>query len=173
MNNSTVSTVIATRTPFVGWSNAYEPIVRRWVLPGLGAGAAFLAFEMLVGAATTTAWSFPQSIVQTIGLAAPTSALDPSALLLGIAIHMAFSVALGVIFIALARRVGLRGAGRLLVAGVLFMWAESAISIWAVLHTLFPSTLYIIFSAVPFWASIVGRSAFGLVLGSLVALRRA
>jgi hypothetical protein len=127
---------------------------------------------MIVGAATTTAWSFPQSIVQTIGLAAPTSALDPSALLLGIAIHMAFSIALGVMFIALVQRLGVRGTGRLLVAGVLFMWAESAITIWAVLHTLFPSTLYIMFSAVPFWASFAGRSAFGLVLASLVVLLR-
>jgi len=49
------------------------------------------------------------------------------------------------------------------------MWAESAISIWAVLHTLFPSTLWILFSAVPFWASFVGRTAFGLVLAALYA----
>jgi hypothetical protein len=115
----------------------------------------------------------PQAIVQTIGLAAPTTTLDPSALLLGMTIHMAFSVALGVIFIALARRLALRGTVHLLVAGMLFMWAESTISIWAVLHTLFPSTLHILFSAVPFWASIVGRSCFGLVLAGFVCLRRA
>jgi hypothetical protein len=126
-------------------------IVRRWVAPGLGAGAAFLAFEMLVGCVTTAAWAFPQSIAQTIGLTTPTTALDPSALLIGMTIHMAFSVGLGVIFIALAQRLGLRGAGRLLVAGVLFMWVESAVSIWA---------------------SIVGRTSFGLVLARRVSRER-
>jgi hypothetical protein len=167
MNNSATSTLIATRAPSVV---ERESIVRRWIAPGLGAGAAFLLFEMLVGAVTTTAWAFPQSIVETIGLVAPTSALAPSVLLLGVTIHMAFSVGLGAVFITLTRRLGLRGTGGLLVAGVLFMWAESAISIWGVLHTLFPSTLYILFSAVPFWASIVGRTAFGMVLASLVAV---
>jgi hypothetical protein len=168
MNHLAASTLSATRTRSV---DSYESIVRHWVAPGLAAGAVFLAFEMLVGAVTTTTWAFPQSIVQTIGLAAPTPALDSFALLLGVTIHLAFSVGLGVIFIALGQRLGLRGTRRLLVAGVLFMWAESAISIWAVLHTLFPSTLYILFSAVPFWASIVGRTTFGLVLASYVALR--
>jgi hypothetical protein len=145
----------------------YQSVFRRWVAPGLGAGAVFLALEILAGAANTTAWAFPQSIVQTVGLAAPTSALDPAALLLGMTVHMAFSVGLGILFVALAQRLGLRTTRQLLIAGVVFMWVESAVSIWVVLHTLFPSTLYILFSAVPFWASIVGRTAFGLVLGGL------
>jgi hypothetical protein len=169
MHNTIASTLIASRTPPVAESDSS---VRRWLVPGLAAGAAFLGFEMVAGAATgTTAWAFPQSIVQTVGLAAPNDALDPASLLLGMTIHMAFSVGLGVIFVALAQRLGLRGTGRLLVAGVLFMWLESAISIWAVLHTLFPSTLPILFDAVPFWASFVGRTMFGVVLASLVARR--
>ena len=169
MNNSVTSTLIPARMPTV---DAWASMVRGWAAPGLGAGAAFLAFEMVVGSVTTAAWAFPQSIAQTIGVAAPTSALDAPALLLGMTIHMAFSVGLGVLFIALAQRLGLRSTGRLLVAGVLFMWVESAVSIWAVLHTLFPSTLYILFSAMPFWASIVGRTSFGLVLAWVVSIRR-
>jgi len=140
------------------------------VRSGLTAGAAFLGFEMAVGAFTTQAWAFPQSIVQTDGLGAPTSALEPSQLLMGVAIHLAFSVGLGVIFAALTQRLGLSG-GKLLIAGAVFMWAESAISIWAVLHTLFPATLPLLFAAVPFWASFVGRTGFGLVLA--LSLNRA
>lgn len=170
MNDRAAATLTATRTSPVIES---ESVLRHWVAPGVGAGAAFLGIEMIAGAATTTVWAFPQSIVQTIGLAAPTLTLEPFALLLGITIHMAFSVGLGVHFVALARRLHLRGTGHLLIAGAVFMWAESAISIWGVLHTLFPSTLDILFSAVPFWASVVGRTAFGLVLAGLVALRRA
>jgi hypothetical protein len=136
---------------------------RRFILPGLIAGTSFLTFEMLVGALTTTAWSFPQSIVQTIGVGAPTAQLDLAQLLLGVAIHLAFSVGLGVLFVAITERFGLSGR-RLLAAGVLYMWAESFISIWVVLHTLFPETLPILFAAVPFWASVVGRSGFGILL---------
>lgn len=150
----------------------YSSVQKDLIVPGLAAGAAFLGFEMLSGAFSTNAWAFPQSIPQTIGLTSPTSALDPLALVLGVAIHLAFSIGLGLVFIALAQRLGLRGTRRLLLAGVLFMWAESAISIWAVLHTFFPSTLYILFSAVPFWASFVGRTGFGLILAALYSRSR-
>jgi hypothetical protein len=144
--------------------------VRACVVPGLGAGAAFLGFEMVVGAFTTTAWSFPQAIPQVIGLVPPTSEFEPISTLLGVVIHLAFSIGLGVLFAAIARQLGLRG-GKLVAAAVLFMWAESAISIWAVLHTLFPATLPFLFGAVPFWASFVGRTGFGLVLAALYARR--
>jgi hypothetical protein len=133
------------------------------------AGAAFLGIELLAGAFSTTVWAFPQSIPQTANLTAPTSALDPVALALGVAIHFAFSVGLGLVFIALANRLGLRSTRSLLLAGVLFMWAESGISIWAVIHTLFPANMSILFSAVPFWASFAGRTAFGLVLAAQYA----
>jgi hypothetical protein len=135
----------------------------RFVVPGLIAGTGFMGFEMVVGAMTTSAWSFPQSIVQTIGMGAPTSQLDVAQLVLGVAIHLAFSVGLGALFVAIAERFGLSGR-RLFAAGVLYMWAESFISIWLVLHTLLPDTLPILFAAVPFWASFVGRSAFGILL---------
>jgi hypothetical protein len=46
----------------------------------------------------------------------------------------------------------------------LYMWAESAISIWLVLHTLVPDTLPVLLGAVPFWASVLGRSGFGVML---------
>jgi hypothetical protein len=141
----------------------------RLIAPGLAAGAAFLGFEMLAGAFSTSLWAFPQSIPQTVGLTMPTASLDPVALVLGVAIHFAFSVGLGLVFISLAQRLGLRSTRSLLIAGVLFMWAESGVSIWAVIHTLFPSNMTILFSAVPFWASFTGRTAFGLVVAALYA----
>lgn len=140
--------------------------IRRLIWPGLGAGMAFLGFEIVVGAFTGSPWSFPQSIPQVIGASAPTPAFEPLSTALGVAIHLMFSIGLGVLFVALAGRLRIRGK-RLIAAAVLFMWAESAISIWAVLHTFFPDTLPILFSAVPFWASFVGRTGFGLVLAAL------
>jgi hypothetical protein len=136
---------------------------RRWLAPGLLAGATFLGFEMLVGACSTSVWEFPQAIAQTIGIGSPTYDFNAVQLAAGIAIHLAFSIGLGVLFIAIARRLGLSGR-RLMASAVLFMWIESATSIWLVLHTLFPATLPVLLGAAPFWASFVGRTGFGVVL---------
>jgi hypothetical protein len=138
------------------------------VLPGLIAGSAFLGFEMLVGAFTTSAWAFPESIPQTLGIAAPTWELEPLQLTFGIIVHLGLSVGLAALFIALAQRFRVSGLKKLLAAGVLYMWAESAITIWVVLHTLFPATLPIEFDAIPFWASFVGRTGFGVILAATV-----
>jgi hypothetical protein len=132
----------------------------RWLVPGLSAGATFLGIEMLAGSLASDPWRFPSAIAETIGVNSP---LSPA---LGVAIHFAFSVLLGAVFIAWAERFQVRGR-KLLVAGVLFMWAESAISIWLVLHNLYPNTLPILLAAVPFWASLLGRTTFGLVLAAV------
>jgi hypothetical protein len=139
-------------------------ISRQWLVPGLAAGVVFLAFEMLAGAVSTSAWQFPEAIAQTIGIGTPTTALQPASLVAGIGIHFVFSVALGVVFVTIAHRLRLSGT-RLLIGAIIFMYAESAISIWAVLHTFFPTTLPVLLGAVPFWASLLGRTAFGLTLG--------
>jgi hypothetical protein len=143
-------------------------ITRQWLVPGLAAGLVFLAFEMLAGAMSTSAWQFPEAIAQTIGIGSPTAAFQPTSLVAGIAIHFSFSVALGILFVAIAQRLRLCGA-RLLIGAIVFMYAESAISIWAVLHTFFPATLPVLLGAVPFWASLVGRTAFGVTLGLTLA----
>jgi hypothetical protein len=150
---------------------ATSQVASRWVLPGLTAGAAFLAFEMLAGSISTSIWAFPQAVAQTIRIGAPTQALAPASLLAGIAIHLAFSVGLGILFIAIANRFSLTRR-TLVAAGVLYMWAESAISIWLVLHTLVPDTLPVLLGAVPFWASFVGRTGFGVML-ALMYVREA
>lgn len=135
-------------------------------MPGLAAGVAFLGIEMLAGQAL---WTFPQSIAQTIRLGSPTSEFDATQFALGVAIHLAFSISLGVLFAAFADLFRLAG-GKLLAAAVLFMWAESAVSIWLVLHTFLPGTLPLLLGAVPFWASFVGRTTFGVVLAVAYSL---
>jgi len=126
---------------------------------------------MLAGSFSTSVWAFPQAVAETIGIGVPTQPLAPVALLAGIAIHLAFSVGLGILFIAIADRFSLTGK-TLVAAGVLYMWAESAISIWLVLHTLVPDTLPVLLGAVPFWASFVGRTGFGVLLALMYAQQR-
>ena len=153
---------------FASHNHSRSDITRQWLVPGLAAGLVFLAFEMLAGAMSTSVWQFPEAIAQTIGIGSPTGAFQPTSLVAGIAIHFAFSVALGVLFVAIAQRLRLSGA-RLLIGAIVFMYAESAISIWAVLHTLFPATLPVLLGAVPFWASLLGRTAFGVTLAWTLA----
>jgi hypothetical protein len=134
----------------------------RWLVPGLTAGAVFFGIELMAGSLTTSLWSFPEAIAEMIGV-------PPSwSLVAGVIVHFTFSLGLGVLFVILAEQFQLRGR-KLLAAGVLFMMAESSISIWLILNTLFPTTLPILFAAVPFWASLLGRIAFGLTLAGMYA----
>ena len=151
----------------VSLSDAAKPRL----VPGLAAGIAFLAIEIVAGQISTTAWAFPQAIAQTIGIGSPMASFDLTQVAAGVAIHIAFSLGLGLLFVTGAERLQLSGT-RLFIAAVLFMCAESAVSIWLVLHTLFPETLPLLFSAVPFWASLLGRTSFGVVLAFTYVLTR-
>jgi hypothetical protein len=141
---------------------------RRWVLPGLTAGAFFLAVEMLIGSFTTTVWAFPEGIAHTIGIGAPGYTLQPLALLTGVIVHLSVSTALGALFTALANRLRVRGKA-VIIAAWLFSGVETAVAIWGVLHNLLPATLPLLLNSVPLWASIVGHNVYGLTLGVLLA----
>jgi hypothetical protein len=140
-----------------------------WVLPGFIAGVVFLSIALVTGALATNFWAMPDAIAQTIGIAAPAGygfALVPA--LVGIAVHLAFSIGLGAIFTAFASWRRLHG-WILVVAGVLFIMLETVISLWGVLHGLLPSRTFSYFlGAVPWWGSVSGRCMYGLVLGLLL-----
>src|SRR6516225_6439788 len=102
---------------FASHNHSRSDITRQWLVPGLAAGLVFLACEMLAGAMSTSVWQFPEAIAQTIGIGAPTDAFQPTSLVAGVAIHFVFSVALGVMFVAIARRLKLSGA-RLLIGAI-------------------------------------------------------
>src|SRR5215471_7802188 len=105
-------------------NHSTSDITRQWLVPGLAAGVVFLGFEMLAGAISTSAWQFPEAIAQTIGIGSPSEAFQPTSFVAGIAIHFAFSVALGVLFVAAAQRLRLSGT-RLLIGAIVFIYAES------------------------------------------------
>ncbi len=138
-----------------------------WVRPGLIAGATFLVFEMVVGSFATTTWAFPEGIAHTIGIGVPGYEWQPWSLLAGVIVHLTVSVGLGVLFIVIARRLRLTDS-KLVVGAIVFSGVETAFTIWAVLHTLVPSQLPFLLGSTPFWASFVGHSGFGLILGLLL-----
>jgi hypothetical protein len=139
--------------------------VIRWLWPGLIAGVAFLGVAMVGGSLTTTAWAMPDAIAAAVGVGAHGYGFQPVPALVGVTVHLATSMALGVMYTAIARRLRLRGL-RLVVGAVLFIGLETPISIWVVLHSVLPSsTFHFFLGAIPFWASITGRNLYGLVLG--------
>lgn len=141
----------------------------RWFLPGLIAGLVFLAIAMLSGTFNTTVWAMPEGIAQTVGVNAPIGygfALEP--LLVGIVVHLLFSIALGAIFTALALRLRLHG-WVLVVAAAVFVSVETAVALWVVLHTMLSASAFSYYlSAIPWWGSVFGHYAYALVLGLLL-----
>jgi hypothetical protein len=144
-----------------------------WLTPGLVAGVVFLAIAVTVGAATTTAWAMPESIAAAIGVPAPTDynfAATP--VLVGVGVHLATSIGLGVLYRAATRllRIPNRPLPQM-TAGVVFIGAESPISIHFLLGATLPTpTFHYFLDAIPIWAAIAGRIAYGLTLGLTTTL---
>lgn len=140
-----------------------------WLLPGLIAGAVFLVTALVTGALATTAWAMPDAIAETVGIAAPAGygfALVP--VVVGIAVHLALSIGLGALFTAIALRLRLHG-WVLVGAAALFITIETAIALWAVMHTLLPAPTFQYFlAAIPFWGSVLGHYLYALILGVLL-----
>ncbi len=137
----------------------------RWLWPGLVAGAAFLAVEVAAGALVTTPWAMPDAVAAVLGLGTRGYPFQLLPVLVGVAAHLTISMALGVLYLAIARRLRLR-RGWLVLGAWIFSGVETPVSLWGVLHTvLAPHTFQYFLEAVPFWASLLGRNTYGLVLG--------
>lgn len=141
-----------------------------WVLPGLIAGVVFLGIALVTGALSTTVWGMPDGIARTVGITAPAGygfVLVP--VLIGILVHLALSIGLGVLFTACVR--GLRLHGWLLVvAGGIFVTIETPVALWIVMHNLLPAATFSYFlAAIPWWGSVLGHYMYALILGLLVA----
>lgn len=141
----------------------------RWFMPGLIAGAVFLAVALLSGAISTTIWAMPEGIARTVGVSAPVGysfALIP--LLVGIVVHLVLSIALGAVFTAIALRLRLHG-WVLVAAAAVFVSVETAVALWVVLHTILSASAFSYFlSAIPWEGSVLGHYAYALVLGLLL-----
>jgi hypothetical protein len=152
--------------------SSFSSPLTRWVAPGLFAGCLFLAVALIAGAVTTSLWAMPDAIAQTVGVAAPADyrfALAPVAI--GVFIHLALSVGLGALFMALTARRQLNG-GMLILASCLFITLETPIVLWGMLHSLLSAaTFHYYLAAIPFWGSLAGHYLYAVGLGAMLARR--
>ncbi len=143
-------------------------VAGRWILPGLIAGLVFAMWAMLVGIFTSNLWAPPQGIAQSVGIGTQGHNFQPVPFVLGLIGHMMNSVIIGIIFIAIARAVHLRGAGAVM-GGMVWGVVAYVGMYWVVLRLLLASTSASFLSANPEWSWIAGHLMFGVVLGALVA----
>jgi RsiW-degrading membrane proteinase PrsW (M82 family) len=135
----------------------------------LVAGLAFLVVVMVAGALATTPWAVPDAIAAVLGFGTNGYRFQAVPVLVGIAGHLTVSVILGVGYLAAARRLRLR-RGLLVVGAWLFSGVETPVSLWGVLHTVLThQTFDYYLRAIPFWASFLGHTTYGIVLGLMAA----
>ena len=150
---------------------SFSNVIALWVLPGLIAGILFLVIALISGALATTVWAMPEGIAHVTGIAAPANysfALVP--VLVGITIHLALSIVLGIIFTAFVQWRHLHD-WLLILAAAIFVSIETPIALWVVMHPLLPASTFSFFlSAIPWWGSVLGHYVYALTLGLLLML---
>jgi hypothetical protein len=143
-------------------------VVARWILPGLIAGLVFAMWAMVVGISASNFWAAPQGIAQSVGIGAQGHNFQLIPFVLGLMGHMMNSVIIGIIFIAIARAIHLRGVGAV-IGGVGWGVIVYVGMYRVVLRVLLASTSASFLSANPEWSWIAGHLMYGVVLGALVA----
>jgi hypothetical protein len=142
--------------------------VLTWALPGLIAGLVFAMWAMVVGLFTSTLWAPPQGIAQSIGIGTAGHNFQLVPLLVGLMGHMMNSIALGVIFIAIARAIRLQGIAAV-IGGMAYGVIVYIAMYWVLLRGVLSSTSASFLSANPEWSWVAAHLMFGVVLGALAA----
>jgi hypothetical protein len=142
--------------------------VLNWILPGLVAGLVFAMWAMVVGLFTSTLWAAPQGIAQSIGIGSAGHNFQLVPFIAGLMGHMMNSVVIGVIFIAIARAVRLRGPAAV-IGGMVYGVVVYIGMYWVLLRGLLSGTSGSFLSANPEWSWIAAHLMFGFVLGALAA----
>jgi hypothetical protein len=143
-------------------------VAARWILPGLIAGLVLAMWAMAVGLFTSNLWAPPQGIAQSIGIGTPGHAFQLVPFVAGLMGHMMNSVILGIVFIAIARALHLRGVTSV-IGGMVYGLIVYGAMFWVLLRGFLASTSASFLSANPEWSWVAAHLMFGVVLGALVA----
>ena len=135
---------------------------------GLIAGLVFAMWAMIVGIFTTNLWAAPQGIGQALGIGHQGHDFQIVPFIVGLAGHMMNSIIFGLIFLAIAFALNVRGASAIVV-GMIYGIVVYAVMYWVVLRNLLSGTSGSFLSANPEWSWILGHLMFGAVLGLLFA----
>ncbi len=135
---------------------------------GLIAGLVFAMWAMIVGIFTTNLWAAPQGIGQALGIGHQGHDFQIVPFIVGLAGHMMNSIIFGLIFLAIALALQLRGIAAVAV-GMIYGIVVYAFMYWIILRNLLSGTSGSFLSANPEWSWVLGHLMFGAVLGLLFA----
>ncbi len=135
---------------------------------GLIAGLVFAMWVMIVGIFTTNLWAPPQGIGQVLGIGHAGHDFQIVPFIVGLMGHMMNSIILGLIFLAIAAALNVRGIGLPLV-GMIYGIVVYVIMYPIVLRNLLSGTSGSFLSSNPEWSWVLAHLMFGAVLGLLFA----
>jgi len=135
---------------------------------GLIAELVLSMWAMIVGIFTTNLWAAPQGIGQALGIGHQGHDFQIVPFIVGLAGHMMNSIIFGLIFLAIAVALQLRGVAAVVV-GMIYGIVVYAVMSWVVLRNLLSGTSGSFLSANPEWSWVLGHLMFGAVLGLLFA----
>jgi hypothetical protein len=135
---------------------------------GLIAGLVFAMWAMIVGIFTTNLWAPPQGIGQVLGIGHAGHDFQIVPFIVGLMGHMMNSIILGLIFLAIAAALNVRGIGLPLV-GMIYGIVVYVVMYPIVLRNLLSGTSGSFLSSNPEWSWVLAHLMFGAVLGLLFA----
>ena len=135
---------------------------------GLIAGLVFAMWAMIVGVFTSNLWAPPQGIGQALGFGHQGHDFQIVPLVVGLMGHMMNSIIFGLVFLAIAVALKLRGIAAVVV-GMMYGIVVYVAMYWLVLRNLLSGTSGSFLGANPEWSWILGHLMFGGVLGLLFA----
>lgn len=135
---------------------------------GLIAGLVFAMWAMIAGIFTSNLWAPPQGIGQALGIGHPGHDFQIVPFIVGLMGHMMNSIIFGLIFLAIAVALKLRGVAAV-VAGMMYGIVVYVAMYWVLLRNLLSGTSGSFLSANPEWSWILAHLMFGAVLGLLFA----
>lgn len=137
---------------------------------GLIAGLVFAMSAMIVGIFTSNLWAPPQGIGQALGIGQQGHDFQIVPFIVGLMGHMMNSIIFGLVFLAVAVALKLRGIAAVVV-GMMYGIVVYAVMNWVVLRNLLSGTSGSFLGANPEWSWVVAHLMFGGALGLLFAYR--
>jgi hypothetical protein len=138
------------------------------LVPGLAAGIAFAMWAMIVGIFASRLWAPPQGIAQSVGIGSQGWAFQLTPFILGIMGHMMNSIIIGLIFLAIAAALRLRGIA-LVIAGMMYGLVVYLVMYYPILRGLLSSNSGSFLSSNPEWSWVLAHLMYGMILGALLA----
>lgn len=138
------------------------------LVPGLVAGMGFAMWAMIVGIFASTLWAPPQGIAQSVGIGAQGWDFKLIPFILGIMGHMMNSIIIGLVFLAIAAALKLRGIA-LVIIGMVYGFVVYLVMYYPILRGLLSANSGSFLTSNPEWSWVLAHLMYGAILGLLLA----